>query len=516
MAPRLRRSGSQSPSTLNFPPLFHSFVFFIDSTNLLPLQVSKFQENIRLLGGTVSSTLDLPSVTHILTTDASHFLETNNLTSPPDSISIVSPKFIADCMRFKTLKPASSYFPSDLKSEFFQSLTSKPLIQHKHLHTKTLELEPPLKQKRMVEISDENLNPEITQELEKRAEIESVQHVPGSQYRASANKKAAAVLKKFPIKLTIDNFEDYYEELVSSRGIGDKTVDKIFEILLTGTLQRNVFLDERTKVILELEKVSGIGSNLANELYDLGARTTNDLLQSHLYERLTNHVKIGLKYLQDISHRIPRSVIEQIADVFAGVFESLNFHCKMDIVGSYRRGYPDSGDVDLLVTVNDDVAEDQIEEISELVLGSLTTSGLIPEDGILSQASSRVLGIIKLNNDDFHRRFDLFFAHESEYAFALLGKTGNDHFNRSLRYLAMRRGFSLSDHGLTRREDKNLRLAVEKATKSSDVQRSFVFIAKSEQDIFDFFKLPFIPPDLRNGGVFEVLQRMNKMSEDKS
>ena len=60
---------------------------------------------------------------------------------------------------------------------------------------------------------------------------------------------------------------------------------------------------------------------------------------------------IGLEHYEDILKRIPRSEIQEYEKHFAGVFSALKQPtATFSIVGSYRRGASDSGDIDLIIT----------------------------------------------------------------------------------------------------------------------------------------------------------------------
>ena len=59
---------------------------------------------------------------------------------------------------------------------------------------------------------------------------------------------------------------------------------------------------------------------------------------------LNDKQKIGLKYYDDILKRIPRSEIEQYERELHTIFTDMNIPSStFEIVGSYRRGLPDSG-----------------------------------------------------------------------------------------------------------------------------------------------------------------------------
>lgn len=66
---------------------------------------------------------------------------------------------------------------------------------------------------------------------------------------------------------------------------------------------------------------------------------------------LTNHQRIGLRYLNDIESRVTRQESEIVADFVKEHLESKEF--EVILGGSYRRGRETSGDIDLIVVARE-------------------------------------------------------------------------------------------------------------------------------------------------------------------
>merc|ERR1712070_27359 len=97
------------------------------------------------------------------------------------------------------------------------------------------------------------------------------------------------------------------------------------------------------------------------------------------------------------------------------------------------------------------------------------------------------MGIGKLRQ--LHRRVDMKVYPIEEYGFALLYFTGSDHFNRSMRWYAHRRGLTLSDHGLS----ECLRQGyVEKIAQTRSL------VCHTEEAIFEALGLEWRAPTERN------------------
>ena len=75
---------------------------------------------------------------------------------------------------------------------------------------------------------------------------------------------------------------------------------------------------------------------------------------------LTRQQKIGLKYYNDFQQRIPRDEVEKIEKVVKDETLKINNDLIVQTCGSYRRGKPTCGDVDILITHPDGVSHKNI------------------------------------------------------------------------------------------------------------------------------------------------------------
>ena len=103
--------------------------------------------------------------------------------------------------------------------------------------------------------------------------------------------------------------------------------------------------DPRLKALKEVSRVYGIGPSLARTLVDDNdVRTLQDLHKPAIQAMLSNNSKIGLRLLPDLEQRIPRTEVKELEVVVRGAATPLGL--TVTICGSYRRGRPDSGDID--------------------------------------------------------------------------------------------------------------------------------------------------------------------------
>lgn len=98
------------------------------------------------------------------------------------------------------------------------------------------------------------------------------------------------------------------------------------------------------------------------------------------------------------------------------------------------------------------------------------------------------MGMCRLPGYPHHRRIDVKVYKPEHFAFALLSFTGSDHFNRSMRYFAKRKGLSLSDKSLC----KAVRVKGEKVH-VGDAMPCF-----TEREIFAALGLEYVRPTERN------------------
>jgi DNA polymerase/3'-5' exonuclease PolX len=93
------------------------------------------------------------------------------------------------------------------------------------------------------------------------------------------------------------------------------------------------------------------------------------------------------------------------------------------------------------------------------------------------------MGLCKLSPELPARRIDILIADPSYYYFALLYFTGSYTFNIYMRKIALEKGYSLSEYGLKGKDKKII-----------DTSN----IINSEEDIFKFLNITYVPPNKRN------------------
>lgn len=285
---------------------------------------------------------------------------------------------------------------------------------------------------------------------------------------------------------TISNMtEDIIDvkQLEGKPGIGPSTVIKMEQYLKTGTLDD--LEKEKENPMNWLVEIHGIGPKKAEELIDKGINKMSDL-ENRQNELLNNTQKLGLKYYEDIKRRIPRFEIDDYNKLFQKEFNKLNYKDgKYEIVGSYRRGSENSGDIDVIITSKN-------QNIFKKFVDSMITNGIILET--LSYGNTKALVIAKLPNYNIARRVDFLYSPPDEFPFAILYFTGSKEFNTVMRSHALTMNLSLNEHGLYEKKKGE--------EKGKKIGKNF----KEEKDIFEHLKLKYKKPEHRlNGNCVEII-----------
>ena len=301
-------------------------------------------------------------------------------------------------------------------------------------------------------------------------ELHNIMTGQGEPFRARAYQKAAETIMSMHEDITS------FKQLKGKSGIGKTIMDKLEEFQTTGTLR--VLERERKNPVNLLTKVYGIGPKKAKELVAKGI-TTLEQLREH--EGDLNEVqKIGLKYFDAILKRIPRAEIEIYQKELEKVFsESTPPGSKFEIVGSYRRGAKTSGDIDIIVTNEDN----NIGAFNDF-LNALIKKKIVIE--ILSRGKTKSLTIAQLPGME-PRRVDFLYTDPKEFAFALLYFTGSKAFNVVMRQRALDHGYSLNEHGMYH---------MVSGKKGSKVSVAM----PTEQSIFEFLNMQYKEPAERKSG----------------
>ena len=297
-------------------------------------------------------------------------------------------------------------------------------------------------------------------------------------WKARAYAKVIKSLKAYSGEITS------VEVVKNIDGIGKKIELKIKEILETGYLEasKEYNADESYQFINNLMNVHGIGPAKANDLVrNHGIKSVDDLKNN---QHLLNDVqKLGLKYVDQFMMRIPRREMVKHETQVKESVKSIDARLIATVVGSFRRGAESSGDVDIIIS-GSCIAEGNERTMLDEVVTKLRAAKYITN--VFGQGGKKCMAVCRVKYGRVFRRLDLMITQPHEFPFASLYFTGSAEFNTKLRaWVTTHKGLSLSEYGL-----KDIKT-------STFIECSF----KTEEDVFEYLGLKYIPPNRRTPDV---------------
>ena len=307
---------------------------------------------------------------------------------------------------------------------------------------------------------------------------------------------------------------DCMKRLQKIKGFGSSIQQTIRDFLLFDKCDRLKALesDIKRKGMRNMSKIWGVGSATALELVNQGYYTIEDIREAiALGElKLTNNQNIGVKYYEDFQEKMSRHETREIGKKVTEAVKRFFFDAEVMIMGSYRRGLMQNGDIDVLITLpkykyGDDATpngalDELVERLKEERYISYHLTSVDPEyhrrmpsqdedfidDYLPKYGHQTYMGVF--NSPYFPgkmRRIDIKFYPYRDKAFAMLYFTGNGYFNRAMRlYAKQAKQMKLNDCGLyvmsLGREVKRIE-------------------CKTEKDIFNALGLIYFDPRKRDG-----------------
>jgi len=293
------------------------------------------------------------------------------------------------------------------------------------------------------------------------------ERVNGEQFKAKAYTTASKALKDMnDCDLTPDT-------LLKVKGIGKSILEKIMSIVQMGTLEQYEKIKDFKDPKEVFMDIHGIGTVKAKELVTRGFTNVEELDKCENIKDYLNDVQMkGLKWYNDMQHRIPYDEITLHMTYLKKVLYDIDPSAQLTIAGSYRRKNDTSGDIDMLINT----PSVKNNSIYNSFMDELFKSGYLLEE--LSRGPKKFMGICKLG-DSLGRRIDIMYTKPPEYPFAILYFTGSMEFNVKMRGELLEKGLSLNEYGI--KSDK----------------KSVKHGCKTERDVFEYLGYDYVEPENR-------------------
>lgn len=266
------------------------------------------------------------------------------------------------------------------------------------------------------------------------------------------------------------------KELISIKGVGNSTADKILELASTGEVAKLESLrKEYPPAFVELTKIPGLGPKTLKTIRrELGVENLEDLREAIADEQLrelpglgkTTEEKIGRAIerlgLHGKDRRTPLADALPLARMFSERIGAIPGVIDVVPCGSLRRFSDTIGDVDLVVSTTEPSkvhhAVVEWSEVADVIGSGETKTSILTREGL--QVDVRTVAPEQLGS-------------------ALLYFTGSKAHNIALRQKAINRDWLLSEYGLF------------------DGER--VIASETEEDIYRSLEMTWVPPVLREG-----------------
>ncbi|KAH8148680.1 uncharacterized protein LAJ45_07391 [Morchella importuna] len=320
--------------------------------------------------------------------------------------------------------------------------------------------------------------------IEILSEMQKYYEMTKDQWRSISYRKGISVLRKQTKKICTA------AEARKLPMIGESLAKKIEEIVETDRLRKLEYAQlEPGDVALKLFLgVYGVGPSVAARWVQSGYKTLDDVVKN---VRLTASQKVGIDHYQDFASRIPRDEVKRHGDIVMSTAANLDSQLQLQIMGSYRRGSKDCGDIDIMIT-KPGVSAQEISGLLDELIERLFEIGFAMCGLAMSRGrddGSKWHGASKLLDVPTWRRIDLLVVPWDERGAALLYFTGNDIFNRSMRLLASKKGYGLNQRGLFK--------DILRGPQRQKLNDGTKVAGDSEEEIFEILGVPYRKPEER-------------------
>ncbi|APR80322.1 DNA polymerase X family protein [Minicystis rosea] len=312
-------------------------------------------------------------------------------------------------------------------------------------------------------------NAEVAAAFEEIADLLAIEDE--SPFRVRAYRNAARVIGELgrEVAAMVASGED----LTALPGIGKDLAAKIRELVVTGELDVLRALRERTPPALTaLLRLPGLGPKRVRALYaTLGVRTVDELRAAaeakHIREIPGFGEKTEARILQALAAneaergRFPLASVSGDAEALVRWLSAAPSAERVTIAGSYRRGRETVGDLDILVSADEDADAVMDRFVSYEAVARVTAEGPTRAAAVLKSGIAVDVRVVP----------------RASFGAALHYFTGSKAHNIAVRRMGQDRGLKINEYGVFRGEDP--------------------IAGDTEESVYASVDLPYIEPELR-------------------
>ena len=303
-------------------------------------------------------------------------------------------------------------------------------------------------------------------------------------FRVRAYKEGARVVENHGESLA--GLVDPPGALEALPGIGKGIALNIRELVATGqTAILDELLAKYPAEVVGFTELQGLGPKRVRTLFDTLGITTRAALEEAAKagklaglpgfgEKVEQNVIKALATAQAWGGRMLLADAWPLAHAIADRVRALPGVTQVELAGSFRRRKESVGDLDLLVCGGD----------ADAIMQAFTTHESVRD--VLGRGDTK--SSVVLSNG---LQVDLRVVPEASFGAALMYFTGSKEHNIELRKLAIEKGWSLNEYGLTEGDE--------------------VVAARTEEEVYEALGLAWIPPELREARGEVALARARKL-----
>jgi DNA polymerase (family X) len=296
------------------------------------------------------------------------------------------------------------------------------------------------------------------------------------RYRVLAYSTAAKAIRESPVSVAELAAAGRTTEIP---GVGKTLAEKIDALLEKGEIPAAVKLKAKfPPTLIEVTRVPGLGAKTAKRLYDeLEICSLGDLKAAAEGERIRDVKGLGPKVEENVLAALERlgepgegpgrlllSKVRPIAEELAAALREHPAANRVEVAGSVRRWGETCKDIDLIATA------EQPEALAEHLANHplVAAAGTPGRNGVRAQTHNGI-------------SVDLRIVPPQAFGNLLQHFTGSQAHNVQLREDAVRRGLSVSEHGVT------------------DTETEEVTLCATEEEVYQRLGYAYVEPELREG-----------------